>query len=234
MKASLLTSSKMSSDTRRSYITTSALCISCTERMVSRPGSPGPVPTRCTSPGPAVEEGRPFLFCFKSSRSSAREGAFSSTSSSSGPLRQLTASRVQLCFKVAHLFPPKSLILHRPPPSCLRAVQATSRPVVGRCGSCLRVLWCACVVRPSTLREVSHRREAAYRLLQDVDITLSIGQFPCRTLSVLPFDQRCCGARKSSKRHRIRLRFASLSNRTTGVPIEERLSLRAWFQINLQ
>lgn len=44
----------MSSDTSLSYNTTSADCISCTARSVSSPGSPGPVPTRYTQPGPAV------------------------------------------------------------------------------------------------------------------------------------------------------------------------------------
>lgn len=51
MRAPPCTSLRMSSDTSRSYSTTSAVCISCTARKVSNPGSPGPVPTRKTRPG---------------------------------------------------------------------------------------------------------------------------------------------------------------------------------------
>ena len=47
-----------------SYSTTSTVCISCTARKVSSPGSPGPVPARYTVPGlvdpPATADG----FCY--------------------------------------------------------------------------------------------------------------------------------------------------------------------------
>ncbi len=39
---------------RLSYRTTSAVFMSCAARSVSRPGSPGPVPTRYTAPGPSA------------------------------------------------------------------------------------------------------------------------------------------------------------------------------------
>lgn len=43
---------RMSSETSLSYSTTSAVCISLSALSVRRPGSPGPVPTRKTWPGP--------------------------------------------------------------------------------------------------------------------------------------------------------------------------------------
>jgi hypothetical protein len=52
MRAPPWTSLSMSSLTSRSYSTTSADCMSWAARSVSSPGSPGPVPTRNTRPGP--------------------------------------------------------------------------------------------------------------------------------------------------------------------------------------
>lgn len=59
MRAPPCTRRSMSSETKRSYRTTSAVCISCSARSVRSPGSPGPVPTRNTRPGPGAGQGAP-------------------------------------------------------------------------------------------------------------------------------------------------------------------------------